>query len=210
MPEGSSSLRCFCAGEWDPPKKAAHSWPCGCDAALFGSSSMWALSSAQRSRGTPSCQAKLLPDSPTSPQQPPAPAVPNLLDFLDVAVVVAGRAALHRLDALMVLQQGSNLQHRDSITPAASSQQDPARAALRTRRGRCCPQWAGSGDAVMSPTWLSHSQHSMLHSLPILLTPECAASPPPTALQPLTKPWEKVWKKCHPENKRQENRILTL
>lgn len=43
--------------------------------------------------------------------QPPrrSPATTHLLDFLDVTVIVAGRAGLASLDALVVLQQGGDL-----------------------------------------------------------------------------------------------------
>lgn len=96
----------------------------GCEAALPGSSSVWVLSPTQLVAAQ--LKAQLPSSIPTSARQLHAPAVPNLFDFLDVTVIVAGRAALHRLDAFVVLQQGSDLQHRDGSTPAVSSQQDPA------------------------------------------------------------------------------------
>lgn len=51
-------------------------------------------------------------DCASSPQPVPAgpPAGTNLFDFLDVAVVVTRSAALHGLDALVVLEQGGDLQ----------------------------------------------------------------------------------------------------
>lgn len=50
-------------------------------------------------------------DHASSPQPVPAgpPAGTNLFDFLDVAVVVTRSAALHGLDALVVLEQGGDL-----------------------------------------------------------------------------------------------------
>lgn len=62
------------------------------------------------------------------------PITTYLLDLLDVAVVVAGRAALPGLDALVVLEQGGNLQAQSGEWPPRHI---PAAQTLLPGNGTC-------------------------------------------------------------------------